>query len=121
MKTVLVIEDNADNERIIRYALERSGYRVVSAANGESGVELALEELPFFIIMDINLPGIDGIEATRRIRAAEKGQTVPIVAITSYAMRGDREKILAAGCNGYFEKPFDPITIVEQIHKIIGV
>jgi CheY-like chemotaxis protein len=70
--------------------------------------------------MDINLPGIDGIEATRRIRASKADGKIPIVAITSYALTGDRERILAAGCNGYIEKPIDPIKIVEQIHKILG-
>ena len=121
MKTVLVVEDNPDNELIIHYALQRAGYHVISASTGEKGVDLAISEQPFFIVMDIGLPSIDGIEATRRIRAAEKGNSVPIVAITSYAMLGDRDKILKAGCNGYFEKPFDPITIVERIHAILGL
>lgn len=121
MKTVLVVEDNKDNLEIITYSLQRAGYQVIAAETGEEGVELAIARRPSLIIMDINLPGIDGIEATRRIRASEIDGSIPIVAITSYAMRGDRENIMAAGCNGYFEKPFDPITIVEQIHKIIGV
>lgn len=120
MKTVLVVEDNQDNLQIISYALQRSNYKVVAAETGEEGVALAKSVAPFFIVMDINLPGIDGVEATRRIRASETGASVPVIAITSYAMKGDREKIMAAGCNGYFEKPFDPLTIVAQIHKIIG-
>jgi two-component system cell cycle response regulator DivK len=77
--------------------------------------------LPYFIIMDINLPGIDGIETTKRIRASKADGNIPIIAITSFAMAGDRERIMASGCNGYIEKPIDPITIVERIHKIIGV
>lgn len=121
MKTVLVVEDNKDNLQIITYALQRAGYEVVAAETGEEGVEQAMARRPFFVVMDINLPGIDGIEATRRIRASEVDGSIPIVAITSYAMRGDREKIMAAGCNGYFEKPFDPLTIVAQIHKVIGI
>jgi CheY-like chemotaxis protein len=121
MKTVLVVEDNKDNLQIITYALQRAGYEVIAAETGEEGVELAVARRPFFIVMDINLPGIDGIEATCRIRASVIGGTIPIIAITSYAMRGDREKILSAGCNGYFEKPFDPLTIVDQIHKLIGL
>ncbi|MSN26810.1 MAG: response regulator [Geobacter sp.] len=121
MKTVLVVEDNQDNLQIITYALRHAGYGVISAENGEDGVELAIANKPFFIVMDINLPGIDGIEATRRIRASGIDGAIPVIAITSYAMMGDREKIMAAGCNGYFEKPFDPLTIVAQIHKIIGV
>jgi CheY-like chemotaxis protein len=121
MQTVLVVEDNKDNLQIITYALQRSDYEVISAETGEQGVELAVARRPFFIIMDINLPGIDGIEATRQIRASGANGSIPIIAITSYAMRGDREQIMAAGCNGYIEKPFDPLTIVAQMHKIIGL
>lgn len=121
MKKVLVIEDNQDNLRLITYALERSGYEVIAAGTGEEGVELAIRELPFFIIMDINLPGIDGLEATRRIRSSKADGTIPIIAITSFAMYGDRDKVLEAGCTAYFEKPIDPLTIVEKIHAAIGV
>ncbi len=119
MKKVLVVEDNEDNLRLISYALERAGYTVISAATGEEGIERAIREKPFFILMDIQLPGIDGIEATRRIRASGVTQEVPIIAITSYAMRGDMEKILDAGCNGYFEKPIDPLTIIDHIQTIL--
>ncbi len=119
MKKVLVVEDNKDNLDLISYALKRAGYSVVTAGTGEEGVELAIREKPTFIIMDINLPGIDGIEATKRIRNSEADGRVPIIAITSYAMRGDMEKILAAGCNAYFEKPIDPLTIVEQISDLL--
>jgi CheY-like chemotaxis protein len=120
MRTVLIIEDNKDNLKIVTYALQRAGYTVISAESGEEGFALALKERPFFILMDINLPGMDGLETTKRIRSSEIDGTIPIIAITSYAMTGDRERILAAGCNGYFEKPIDPITIVEQIHKVLG-
>ena len=81
---------------------------------------MALSERPDFILMDINLPGIDGLEATRRIRASEANGSIPIIAITSYAMRGDMEQILAVGCNGYFEKPIDPLRIMDDIHAILG-
>lgn len=120
MTKVLVIEDNPDNLKIITYALQRAGYTVIATERGEEGVDLALQELPVFIIMDINLPGIDGIEATRRIRTSKANGKIPIIAITSYAMTGDRERFLAAGCNGYIEKPIDPITLVESIRSIIG-
>ncbi len=120
MKKVLVIEDNADNLKIITYALQRAGYAVLSAERGEEGIDLALKESPLFIVMDINLPGIDGVEATRRIRASGADGGIPIIAITSYAMAGDRERFLAAGCSGYIEKPIDPLALVEQIHRIIG-
>lgn len=121
MKKVLVIEDNPDNLRLISYALKKSGYEVVAAESGEKGVELAIRERPFFIVMDINLPGIDGLEATRRIRGSGAGGTIPIIAITSFAMYGDRDKVLQAGCTAYFEKPIDPLTIVGMIHKAIGI
>jgi CheY-like chemotaxis protein len=119
MKKVLVVEDNPDNMRLITYALERSGYKVIPAQTGEAGVELASRERPFFIIIDINLPDIDGLEATRRIRASEADDDIPIIAITSYAIIGDRDRILRAGCTAYFEKPIDPLTIVEKIHEVI--
>jgi CheY-like chemotaxis protein len=121
MKKVLVIEDNRDNLRLITYALRRGGYDVIAAETGEEGVELAEQACPFFVIVDINLPGIDGTEVIRRIRGSESCGTIPLVAITSHAMVGDREKALAAGCNGYFEKPIDPLTIMESIHRAIGL
>jgi CheY-like chemotaxis protein len=120
MRKVLIVEDNKDNLKLITYALKKHEYQILTAETGEQGVDLALRELPFFILMDINLPGIDGLEATRRIRNSAIGDTIPIIAITSYAMLGDREKVLNAGCNGYFEKPIDPLTIVENIHRVIG-
>lgn len=121
MKKVLVVEDNKDNLMLITMALEHAGYQVTSAGTGEEGVRAALEERPFFVLMDINLPGIDGIEATKRIRSSAPGGEIPIIAITSYAMLGDRDKILSAGCNGYFEKPIDPLTIIDKIHNVLGV
>jgi CheY-like chemotaxis protein len=120
MKQVLVIEDNRDNLRLITYALKRDGYDVVAAETGLTGVELALREEYAFIIVDINLPDIDGFEVTRRIRDSPADGSIPIIVITSHAMLGDRERILAAGCSGYFEKPIDPLTIIAQIHEVIG-
>lgn len=123
MKRVLVIEDNPDNLELIRCILARNGYEVLAAATGEEGVALALSENPCFILMDIDLPGIDGLEATRMIRASAataSAPPVPILAITSYAMSGDMEDILRAGCDGYFEKPIDPLRIMDEIHAILG-
>jgi two-component system, cell cycle response regulator DivK len=120
MKQVLVIEDNRDNFGLIRFALERAGYLVEAAETGSAGVSRALESLPDLIIVDINLPDFDGYEVTRRIRQSLPGHEVPIVAITSHAMLGDREKTLAAGCTAYFEKPIDPITIVEDMERAIA-
>ncbi len=119
MKTVLVVEDNPDNRELISLALKRSGYEVACAGTGEEAVEMALRLHPYFILMDIALPGIDGLEATRRIRASTANGDIPIIAVTSFAMRGDMERIMAVGCNGYFEKPIDPLRIVADIHKIL--
>lgn len=120
MKRVLVVEDNPDNLELIRTILARSGHQVLVARSGEEGVALALSAHPDFILMDIGLPGIDGLEATRRIRASAANGSIPIIAVTSYAMRGDMEEILAAGCNGYFEKPIDPLRIMADIQAILG-
>jgi CheY-like chemotaxis protein len=121
MKKVLVIEDNRDNLRLISYALRRYGYEIISAGSGEEGVELAARERPYLILVDINLPGIDGLETTRRIRYSTADGQVPIIAITSHAMFGDRDRILQAGCSAYFEKPIDPLTIIKSIHAAIGL
>ena len=120
MKTVLVVEDNGDNMRLITYALRRAGYEVIAAETGLKGVELAISEHPAFIIMDINLPDFDGLEATRRIRKSSSNGSIPIIAITSYAMAGDMNLVLSAGCTGYFEKPIDPLTIIDKIHALLG-
>ncbi len=115
MKKILVVEDNTSNRYLIQFLLAQEGYTVIEANNGEEGVELALQEKPDLVLMDIQLPGIDGLEATRRIRQGEAGHDMPIIAVTSYAMTGDREKVLAAGCTGYIEKPIDPDTILDEI------
>jgi len=112
---ILVIEDNEKNMYLMTFILERMGHVVLKAVTGEEGVEAAVRELPDLILMDIQLPGIDGFEATKRIRASAAARGVPIVAVTSLAMTGDRERLLAAGCNGYIEKPIDPDAIMGQI------
>lgn len=120
MSRYLVVEDNFNNMKLMTLILKKHGHEVIQAVTGEEGVEKARAEQPEVILMDIHLPGIDGLEATRRIRKIKSMQHVPILAITSYAMAGDREKIIEAGCNGYFEKPIDPLTIIEEIEKIIS-
>ncbi|ETA67415.1 response regulator with CheY-like receiver domain and winged-helix DNA-binding domain [Methanolobus tindarius DSM 2278] len=119
MNRVLVVEDNPNNMKLINMVLKRHGYETIGAVTGEEGVEKAGTEKPDMILMDIMLPDIDGLETTRRIRRIESLEKIPIIAITSYAMAGDREKILQAGCNGYFEKPINPLTIMNDIEKII--
>lgn len=119
MKRVLVVEDNENNMKLITLVLEKHGYEPIKAFTGEEGVEKAIAERPEMILMDIQLPDINGTEAVQRIRMVDDMQEIPIIAITSYAMAGDREKMLDMGCIGYFEKPIDPMTIVEDIEKII--
>ena len=118
MKKVLVIEDNRNNMRLITKLLKNAGYEAIKAVTGEEGVKLAIDEKPDLILMDIKLPGIDGLEATRRIRASENSDKITIIAITSFAMAGDREKYLEEGFTGYIEKPIDPFTIIEEIKEI---
>ncbi|HER23699.1 MAG TPA: response regulator, partial [Candidatus Atribacteria bacterium] len=105
MKRILIIEDNETNIYLISFILKKNGYEVLEAKTGEEGIELALKEKPNLIIMDIQLPGIDGLETTKRIRESKEDKGIPIIALTSYAMTGDRERALSAGCNGYLEKP----------------
>jgi CheY-like chemotaxis protein len=120
MKKVLVIEDNEKNRYLISFLLKGAGYEVIEAVTGEEGVMTALTEHPDMILMDIQLPEIDGYETTRRIRASPGGATVPVIALTSYAMTGDRERALAAGCTGYIEKPINPDTVLDEIRKFLG-
>ena len=119
MKRILVIEDNEANLYLIRFMLEKSGYEVIEAREGAVGVELAGKEKPDLILMDVQLPDMDGLEATKRIRASEANGEVPIIALTSYAMVGDREKAIAAGCTGYIEKPISPETFMAEIEKYL--
>ncbi|MBW2650713.1 MAG: response regulator [Deltaproteobacteria bacterium] len=118
MKRVLVVEDNKNNMRLLVKLLNKHGYETIKAETGEEGVQLAIEEKPDLILMDIKLPGIDGMEATKRIRASESNGKVPIIAITSYAMAGDRERYLKEGFTGYIEKPIDPYKIIKEIEEI---
>ena len=120
MKRVLVIEDNEDNMELITFILESNGYQTIKAETGRQGFELTLQERPDFIILDIQLPDILGTEVLRMIRESEVGDSIPIISMTSYAMAGDREKLLAAGCDGYIEKPIDPLSVMDQIKKITG-
>lgn len=119
MKTALVIEDNENNLELITFILHAGHYATRSAMTGLDGVAEALRERPDFILLDIQLPDIDGMEVARRIRANETGVPIPMIAITSFAMAGDRERVLAAGCNGYIEKPIDPLRVMAQIEQVL--
>ena len=119
MKRVLIVEDNDKNMYLTGFILRKNGYEVIEAWTGEEGTELAIKEKPDLILMDVQLPGIDGLEATKRIRESEADGETPIVALTSYAMTGDRQKALDAGCTGYIEKPINPETFMTDIEKYL--
>ena len=119
-KRALVIEDNENNMELMTFILEANGYKTIRASTGQQGIELALREKPDFILLDIQLPDIMGTEVLQMLRDSEIGQNIPVIAVTSYAMAGDRERLLTAGCNGYIEKPIDPLVVVDQIKKVVG-
>ena len=118
-KTVLVIEDNELNMKLVRSMLQLAHYEIVEAKNAEDGIKLAREHLPKLILMDIQLPGIDGLDATRIIKKNPKLAHIPIVALTSYAMQGDEEKAISAGCTGYIAKPIDTRNFLDIISKYL--
>src|ERR1041385_8669765 len=105
-KTILMVEDTEDNRQLIRDLVDGAGYKLLEAANGATGVAMALEHKPDLILMDIQLPVMDGYEATRRIKADPALQHIPIIAVTSYALSGDELKARQAGCDAYVAKPF---------------
>ncbi len=119
MKKILAVEDNEKDMYLIGFILRKNGHEVIEARTGEEGVELAKKEKPDLILMDVQLPGIDGLEATKRIRESEADAETPIVALTSYIMTGDREKALNAGCTGYLEKPINPETFMASVEKYL--
>jgi len=117
-KTILLIEDNEQNRYLATFLLEKRGYSVVPASDGVTGIELGLRFQPNGILLDIHLPGLDGYEVARALRRNALLDGVPIIAVTSYAMAGDREKAMEAGCDGYIEKPIDPDTFVSEVEKL---
>ena len=118
---ILVIEDNEQNLYLVRYILEQKNYEVFAAQDGKSGIEMAASLKPAIILLDIQLPGMDGYAVARNLRKNPDLAETPIVAVTSYAMQGDREKVMEAGCNGYIEKPIDPDTFVAKIEQHLPV
>ena len=120
MATALIIEDNEDNRVSMTIILESGGYTVIKAETGLDGYQKAVEEKPDFILLDIQLPDIDGTEVLQRLRSNEVTRDIPVIASTSYAMSGDRERLLKAGCDGYLEKPIDPSRVLSQIKNILG-
>jgi CheY-like chemotaxis protein len=114
---ILYIEDNEQNLYLVKFILEKHGYTVASAQDGQTGIDLAATMLPDLILLDIQLPLMDGYAVARQLRANPDLGNTPIVAVTSYAMAGDRDKALTAGCSGYIEKPINPDTFMEQVEQ----
>jgi two-component system, cell cycle response regulator DivK len=116
---ILVIEDNEQNLYLITFILEKNGFAVIKARDGREGIDKACDETPALILLDIQLPLMDGYEVAHRLRRIDAMKEVPIIAVTSYAMVGDREKSLAAGCTGYMEKPINPVTFMDEIRRYL--
>ena len=116
---ILLIEDNALNRELATDALEMANYVVIQATNAEEGIVLARTERPALVLIDIALPGMDGLSAMRLLKQTETTKHIPVVALTAYAMRGDAEKALAAGCDGYLTKPIDVETFPKEVARFI--
>ena len=119
-KRILVVEDQEDNRRILRDLLTSVGYEIIEAHSGEEGVVLAETQIPDLILMDIQLPGIDGYEATRRIKANPALRQIPVIAVTSYALSGDDAKALEAGCDAYVSKPYSPRQLLAKVREFLA-
>ena len=119
-KRILIVEAQEDNRRILRDVLSTVGYELIEALNGEDGVKLAQRERPDLILMDIQLPKMDGYEATQQIKSIAELKTIPIIAVTSYALSGAEAKARAAGCDGYIAKPFSPRELLAKIRKYLS-
>lgn len=118
-KVILIVEDEPKSLKLIRDLLQVSGYTTIEATDGKQGVELAKEKRPDLILMDIQMPVMDGLEATRILKANSATREIPIVALTSYAMAGDEERALRAGCNGYLTKPIDIEGFLEKVEELL--
>lgn len=118
-RTVLVVEDNDMNMQLVEYLLEEGGYAIVKAVNGEEALEIARNGTPApdLVLMDIHLPGMDGLSVVREMKADERIGRIPILALTAHAMRGDRDRFLEAGCDGYISKPIDVKTFLSSIEQ----
>ena len=119
-KTILIVEDNALNMRLFNDVLQASGYQTLQTGDGNEAVALAVEHRPDLILMDMRLPGISGLEATQLIKAHENLRDVPIVAVTASALKGDKEKILAGGCDGFIAKPISIPNFLATIAQFLG-
>lgn len=121
MARILCVEDNPQNMRLVRKILKHQGHEVLEAEDGLTGVSMTVDEQPDLILMDINLPDIDGLEATGRIKDMPDRSHIPIIALTANAMYGDEERCLAAGCDGYISKPVSKSLLVEKIAQFLDI
>jgi len=119
-QVILVVEDNDRNLKLLRDVLEYAGYEVRTARTAEDGITLAVSEPPDLVLMDLQLPGIDGIEALRRLRESQRTAGIPVVAVTAQAMKEDRERVLQAGFNGYVEKPISVRAFPDQVRRFLS-
>lgn len=120
MAKILLVEDNEMNRDMLSRRLERRGYEVIVAVDGEEGVARAKADAPDIVLMDLSLPGIDGWEATRQLKAADETRSIPVLALTAHAMAGDREKALEVGCDEFDTKPVDLPRLVGKIEALLG-
>ncbi|MCD4677442.1 MAG: response regulator [Desulfobacula sp.] len=116
----LIIEDNENNMELITFILEKNGYKTICAETGGKGVDMAVKLNPDFILLDIQLPDISGTKVLSILKNSQTTNKIPVIAVTSYAMAGDRQRLLKAGCDGYIEKPIDPMQFIGQIKKVLG-
>ncbi len=120
MTKILLVEDNEMNRDMLSRRLQKNGYEVVMAVDGEEGVAKAQSEAPALILMDMSLPGIDGWEATRRLKTAPQTQNIPVIALTAHAMSDDRDKALAAGCDDFDTKPVELPRLLSKMQALLG-
>lgn len=121
MTKILIVEDNAENREMLSRRLERRGYSVVCAVNGIDGVEAVRTEAPDLVLMDLSLPAMDGLEATRRLKADEDTRGIPVIALTAHAMVTDRASALEAGCDDFDTKPVDLVRLLEKMARLLPV
>ena len=119
MMKILVIEDNPTNMKFVTDLLKRTGYEVFQAADATAGIAIARDELPPLILMDIQLPGVDGLAATRTLKGDERTRQIKIIALTAFAMKGDKERMLEAGCDGYISKPIRYKELLETVASFL--
>jgi two-component system cell cycle response regulator DivK len=118
-RTILYVEDNEYNRKIVRQLLARTSYRLIEAVDGEAGIAQAMQELPDLILMDVQLPKISGLDATRMLKSDPRTRDIPIIVITSFALSGDREKAAAAGATRYLAKPYSPRELLAMVREIL--